>query len=38
MRKQFVLLVFLASALCGQPQVDLGVVNRIKTEAYDHSK
>jgi hypothetical protein len=38
MRKQCFLLVFMAPALCGQRQVDLGVVNRIKTEAYDHSK
>jgi hypothetical protein len=37
-RKQFLLLLFLLPAAWGQPKLDLGVVSRIKTEAYDHSK
>jgi len=37
-RKQFLLLLFLAPVAWGQSKVDLGVVQRIKTEAYDHSK
>src|ERR1035441_506502 len=38
LRKQFLLLMFLAPAAWGQPKLDLGLVTRIKTEAYDHSK
>ncbi len=30
--------MFLAPAAWGQPKLDLGLVTRIKTEAYDHSK
>jgi len=37
-RKQFLLLLFLLPAAWGQPKLDLGVVSRIKAEAYDHSK
>jgi len=36
-RKQLLLLLFLAPAW-GQSKLDLGLVSRIKTEAYDHSK
>ena len=36
-RKQLLLLLFLAPAW-GQSKPDLGLVSRIKTEAYDHSK
>ncbi|MGA2737387.1 MAG: M28 family peptidase [Bryobacteraceae bacterium] len=36
-RKQLFLLMFLLPAW-GQPKLDLGLVSRIKTEAYDHSK
>jgi len=32
------LLAFLLPAAWGQPKLDLGLVSRIKTEAYDHSK
>ncbi|HTT61400.1 MAG TPA: M20/M25/M40 family metallo-hydrolase [Bryobacteraceae bacterium] len=38
LRKQFLLLVFLLPAAWAQPKLDLGVITRIKTEAYDHSK
>jgi carboxypeptidase Q len=37
-RKQVLLLMLLAPAVWSQQKVDLGVVARIKTEAYDHSK
>jgi hypothetical protein len=37
-RKPFLLSMLLLPAAWGQPIVDLGVVGRIKTEAYDHSK
>jgi hypothetical protein len=37
-RKQLLFLMFLLPAAWGQPKLDLGVVSRIKTEAYDHSK
>jgi len=37
-RKQFLLLLFWLPAAWGQPKLDLGLVTRIKTEAYDHSK
>jgi len=37
-RKQFLLPMFLLPAAWGQPKLDLGLVSRIKTEAYDHSK
>jgi len=36
-RKPFLLLLLLAPAW-GQPRADLGLIARIKTEAYDHSK
>jgi carboxypeptidase Q len=37
-RKQFLLTMLLLPAAWGQPKADLGIVSRIKTEAYDHSK
>ncbi|MGD0363190.1 MAG: M28 family peptidase [Bryobacteraceae bacterium] len=37
-RKPFLLLMILAPAVWGQSKLDLGLVSRIKTEAYDHSK
>lgn len=36
--KHFLLLLFLLPAAWAQPKLDLGIVSRIKTEAYDHSK
>jgi carboxypeptidase Q len=38
MCKRFFLLMFLSSAVWAQQPVDLGVVGRIKAEAYDRSK
>ena len=38
LRKHFLLLTLLLPAAWAQPKVDLGIVSRIKTEAYDHSK
>jgi carboxypeptidase Q len=38
MRKQFFLWIVLLPVAWAQQKVDLGVVARIKTEAYDHSK
>jgi len=37
-RKHILLLTSLLPAAWAQPKLDLGVVSRIKTEAYDHSK
>jgi hypothetical protein len=37
-RKQLLLVTCLLPAAWGQPKLDLGIVSRIKTEAYDHSK
>src|ERR1700691_2513398 len=37
-RKQLLLPMFLLPAAWGQPKLDLGLVSRIKTEAFDHSK
>jgi hypothetical protein len=37
-RKLFLLLILLAPAAWAQAKFDLGLVSRIKTEAYDHSK
>jgi hypothetical protein len=37
-RNRLLLLAFLLPAAWGQPKLDLGLVSRIKTEAYDHSK
>jgi len=37
-RKRSLLFVLLLPACWGQPKLDLGIVSRIKTEAYDHSK
>jgi len=37
-RNRLLLLAWLLAAAWGQPKLDLGLVSRIKTEAYDHSK
>ena len=37
-RRHFLLLVCLLPAAWAQPKADLGIVGRIKSEAYDHSK
>jgi hypothetical protein len=37
-RTRILLLTFLLPAAWGQPKLDLGLVSRIKTEAYDRSK